>query len=81
VYTWCRSGAARLRNIARNPRAAIVAYKGNSYVMVRGAARALTAADEPYARVTRMFLEKYNREETYGNDTLVEITPEKIIER
>ena len=78
VYSWCKSGSARLSNIERTGRAAIVAYKGHAFVMVRGAARLLGETDQPYALISQMFLDKYAREETYGNDTLVELTPEHV---
>lgn len=78
VYCWCKATSAKARNAARAARAALVAYKGEAFVLVRGPARALTAKDEPYERITRAFLTKYRREETYGNDTLVEITPARV---
>jgi len=78
VYSWCHATSVKARNAARAGRAGLVAYKGMAFVLVRGRARLLTADDDAYARITRMFLDKYEREETYGNDALIEITPERI---
>jgi hypothetical protein len=38
----------------------------------------LTAADPAYEAIARGFLDKYEREETFGNDTLIEVTPERV---
>lgn len=82
AYSWGHAESARLRNLRANPKIALVAYKGQqSFVMVRGVARILTQADDEYARITQLFLKKYDREETYGNDTLTEIAPEQIVQR
>ena len=81
VYTWGRGTSARLRNVLANQRAALVAYKGDAYVMVRGPVRLLTADDPEYARTTALFLSKYQREETYGNDVLIAIEPVTVVSR
>ena len=82
VYTWGHAGSVRVRNVAANGTAALTAYKGQtSFVMVRGAARTFGAEDPRYEALTKRFLAKYEREETYGNDTILEITPEKIVQR
>jgi general stress protein 26 len=78
VYSWGQRTSVRARNIERTGTAAVVAYKGHAFVLVRGNARLLDMNDEPYAAITRKFLDKYGREETYGNDTLLEVTPERI---
>jgi nitroimidazol reductase NimA-like FMN-containing flavoprotein (pyridoxamine 5'-phosphate oxidase superfamily) len=78
VYCWCKARSLKARNAARAGRAALVAYKGNSFALVRGSARVLHEGDARYEPVARAFLTKYRREETYGNDTLIEITPERI---
>lgn len=67
-----------MANVVRTGRAAVVAYKGHAFVLVRGPARIAGASDERYEAVTAMFLRKYQREESFGNDTLVEITPERV---
>jgi len=77
VYAWAESDSVKVRNVARSGRAAMLGYKGNGGALVRGRARLLTADDGSYGPITRTFLEKYDREESYGNDTLVEITPER----
>lgn len=82
AYSWGHARSARARNLKANPKASIVAYKGGqSFVMLRGAARILTEADPEYARITQLFLKKYDREETYGNDTLIEVAPDQIVQR
>ena len=78
VYVWCHATSVKARNAGRAGRAALVGYKGHAFVLVRGAARLLTAADNVTARIAKIFLDKYEREETYGNDTLIEIEPERI---
>lgn len=79
VYVWCHATSVKARNAARTGRAAIVAYKGNSFVLVRGSARVEPSAE--HDEVTRMFLDKYDRTESYGNDALIRVTPEKVIAR
>lgn len=79
VYCWMHASSVKARNAARTGTAALVAYKGNTYALVRGPARLLNADDPAYARITGAFLAKYEREETYGNDALVEITPDKVV--
>jgi len=79
VYVWCPSASAKARNAAREGRAALTAYKGHAFVLVRGPAGLLRAGDERYEQVSQAFLRKYNREETYGNDVLIEITPEHVV--
>lgn len=78
VYCWTQGTSAKARNVGRTGRAAIVASKGHGGVLVRGPARLLTASDPSYQPVSTAFLVKYRREETYGNDTLIEVTPERV---
>ena len=78
VYSWCEGNSVKARNATRTGRAAIMAYKGMDGALVRGPARLLTAADPAYEGITRGFLSKYDREETFGNDTLIEVTPERV---
>jgi PPOX class probable F420-dependent enzyme len=77
VCCWCESYSVKVRNVKRTGRAALTAYKGGAGALVRGPARLLTEADPSYAEIARGFLDKYRRDEVYGNDTIVEITPER----
>lgn len=81
VYSWGRSGARRMRHINASGFAAVVAYKGDSFVLVRGRARLIDASDPRYEPITQLFLKKYAREETFGNDALVEVMPDRVTER
>lgn len=78
VYSWCEGSSVKARNAKRTGRVAVLAYKGVAGALVRGPARLLTAADSSYDVITRGFLDKYEREETFGNDTLIEVTPERV---
>lgn len=78
VYVWCKARSTKARNARRTGRAGVVGYKGHAFVLVRGPARVLDARDDVYERVTAVFLRKYERDETYGNDTLLEIAPERV---
>jgi PPOX class probable F420-dependent enzyme len=78
VYSWCRSDSVKARNVARTPRAALTAYKGHAFVSVRGRARLIPQGEPGYDDVARAFLDKYEREETYGNDTLIAISADKV---
>jgi hypothetical protein len=78
VYSWCEGTSMKARNAKRTGKAAIMAYKGVAGALVRGPARLLTAADPAYDAIARGFLDKYEREETFGNDTLIEVTPERV---
>ena len=69
----------KARNVARTGLATLTAYKGHAFVMVRGRARLIEKGQESYDEIARGFLDKYEREESYGNDTLIEITPERVI--
>lgn len=81
AYVWCKARSVKARNVARDGRAAITAYKSNDFVLVRGPARLLDDSDPAYARVTTLFLTKYDRTEAYGNDRLIAITPGKVAAR
>jgi uncharacterized pyridoxamine 5'-phosphate oxidase family protein len=78
VYVWCEASSAKARNAARDARVGIVAYKGNSGVLIRGRARLIFEGGVGYGELSGLFLAKYNRHEAYGNDTLLEITPERV---
>ncbi|MEX2554255.1 MAG: pyridoxamine 5'-phosphate oxidase family protein [Actinomycetota bacterium] len=78
VYCWCEGDSVKARNAKRNGRAALMAYKGTSGALVRGPVRLLTEADPSYESIARGFLDKYQREETFGNDSLIELTPERV---
>lgn len=77
VYCWCESESVKVRNVKRSGRAALTAYKGGAGALVRGSARVLDEADPSYPVIAQGFLDKYQREEVYGNDAIVEITPER----
>ncbi|MHB8511030.1 MAG: pyridoxamine 5'-phosphate oxidase family protein [Actinomycetota bacterium] len=78
VFVWCNASSVKCRNAEREGRASIVAYKGNDGVLVRGAARVLTSNDPNYETITRRFLEKYKRTESYGNDALIQISADRL---
>ena len=78
AYAWCESDSAKVANVRRTQKAAILGYKGMAAALVRGPARVLTSDDATYDEITRAFLTKYKREETFGNDVLVEVTPERV---
>jgi hypothetical protein len=79
VYCWSQATSVKARNVAHSGVAALTAYKSHARVIVRGPARLLGPDDPDYSQITRGFLDKYHREETYGNDCLIEITPAKIV--
>jgi hypothetical protein len=78
VYSWCERTSVKARNVARTGVATMTGYKGHAFVMVRGPARLIEKGQENYEDIARGFLDKYEREESYGNDTLIEITPERV---
>lgn len=78
VYAWCESDSVKVANVKRAGKAAMLGYKGVSAALVRGPARVLTSDNAHYGDITQSFLTKYNREETFGNDVLVEITPDRV---
>lgn len=78
AYVWCRSASRKARNAAREGRAALVAYKGNDGVLLRGSVRVLRDGDAGYQAIAAAFLKKYERNETYGNDLLIELSPARI---
>lgn len=78
VYAWCESDSVKVANVRRTGKAAILGYKGIAAALVRGPARVLSTENAHYGDITGEFLSKYNREETYGNDALVEITPDRV---
>lgn len=78
VYVWCQASSMKARNAARDARVALVSYKGNSGVLIRGSARLMFEGGVRYRETADAFLAKYNRQESYGNDTLIEITPERV---
>ena len=78
AYAWCESDSAKVANVKRTQKAAMLGYKGVAAALVRGPARVLTSDEPAYAGITKAFLTKYKREETFGNDVLVEITPERV---
>jgi hypothetical protein len=77
-YIWTESGSAKGRNAQRGGRVALMAYKGTSGVLIRGTAILLRKGDPGYEELARAFLDKYDREETYGNDLIVGVSPERV---
>lgn len=80
TYNWVHSWSAKGRNAARGGRAALLAYKGQTGVLLRGPVRVIRQGEPGYEEISKAFLEKYGREETYGNDLLIELTPERVSE-
>lgn len=78
VYAWSESDSVKVANVRRTGTAAMLGYKGHAAALVRGTARALTRDFAHYDYITKGFLEKYKREETFGNDTLVEVSPDRV---
>ncbi|HEV2685057.1 MAG TPA: pyridoxamine 5'-phosphate oxidase family protein [Actinomycetota bacterium] len=78
VYVWSQATSQKARNAARARRAGLVGYKGHSFVSIRGPVNIISIGVPIYDEITRGFLDKYEREESYGNDTLIEITPEHV---
>ncbi|HEX9697063.1 MAG TPA: pyridoxamine 5'-phosphate oxidase family protein [Actinomycetota bacterium] len=78
AYVWCRGASRKARNAARDGRAALVAYKGNNGVLLRGRVRLIVAGEPGYEAISTAFLTKYERDEGYGNDTLIEIIPHRV---
>ena len=78
VYVWSQRTSQKVRNAARARRAGLVGYKGHAFVSVHGPVSIISMGVPVYDEITRGFLDKYEREETYGNDTLIEITPEHV---
>lgn len=80
VWVWCHRTSVKARNVARARVATIVSYRNNDWVMVRGAATVITSGED-YDRVCPMFLAKYDRTETYGNDALIRIAADNVAVR
>lgn len=80
VYVWCESWSVKGRNAGRRPVAALTAYKGHAGVLVRGPVRVIAPGEPGYDEVTRGFLDKYRRTESYGNDLVLEISPARVSE-
>ncbi|MCA1832317.1 MAG: pyridoxamine 5'-phosphate oxidase family protein [Actinomycetota bacterium] len=77
-YVWTESASQKGRNVSRDGRVALMSYKNTAGVLVRGTTTLIRAGDPGYDDVARAFLDKYDREETYGNDLIVEINPEHV---
>jgi hypothetical protein len=78
VYCWCERKSQKARNAARAGRAAMVGYKGHAFVSVRGPVRIIAKGEPGYDEIAQGFLDKYEREESYGNDTLIELAPDHV---
>jgi hypothetical protein len=81
VYTWCRSSARRVGFLRERPLASITAYRGNDFACARGPVNFYDSNWARYSELTKAFLDKYERTETYGNDLLVELDPVSVISR
>lgn len=81
VYSWCRAGARRVQYLRDRPLASVTSYRGDNFACARGPIALRDSSWERYEEITAMFLEKYDRTETYGNDTLVELDPVQVISR
>jgi hypothetical protein len=77
VYCWCESWSVKARNAKREGRAAITGFKSHAFVAVRGPVRIISKGEPGYDEITRLFMAKYGPED-YGNDTVIELTPERI---
>jgi hypothetical protein len=80
TYNWVHSNSAKGRNAARGGIGALLAYKGQRGILLRGPIRVIRQGEPGYDEISKAFLDKYQREETYGNDLLVEIAPERVAE-
>ncbi|MGZ4104826.1 MAG: pyridoxamine 5'-phosphate oxidase family protein [Actinomycetota bacterium] len=78
VYVWCEAISQKAHNAARARKAGIAGYKGHAFVSVRGPVRIISKGEHEYDAIAQAFLDKYEREESYGNDTLIELTPEHV---
>lgn len=80
VYVWCSARSVKGRNAALGGKAAVTAYKGPAGILVRGAIRLIPKGARGYDELAKAFLKKYQREETYGNDLMIEVKPERVSE-
>ncbi len=77
-YIWIDSNSVKARNALRRMRGALMAYKGQLGVLVRGPLRFVRPGDAEYDALTRAFLDKYKREETFGNDLVIAVEPHRV---
>lgn len=54
-------------------------YMGNLFAMAQGTARTIGQRDGAYEALANGFLRKYDREEVYGNDLFIELTPARVV--
>jgi general stress protein 26 len=74
---WCRSDSVKARNATREGRAALTAYKGNSFVSVRGAVTLIRSGDPRYDEITQAHAKKYPGDQP-DNDLVIEVSPDRI---
>lgn len=74
---WCRSDSVKARNATREGRAALTAYKGNSFVSVRGAVILIRKDDPRYEEIIRAHREKYPGDQP-DNDLAIEVSPDRV---
>lgn len=80
VYVWCKRSSRKAKNAQQHGIAAVVAYRGNSGVMVRGPITAIgEEAGVHYGTIKKAFQLKFSDRsdpEDYGNDCLLRLLPE-----
>ena len=79
IYSWVEDDSVKARNVRREGTAAVTGYMGNFFAMARGRARTIEQRDAPYDDLAEGFLRKYDREEVYGNNLFIEISPEHVV--
>ena len=77
-HVWIESDSVKARNARREGRAALIAYKGQQGVLVRGALRFIETTDPDYPTITKRFLDKYKRDENFGNDLVIAVAPDRV---
>jgi nitroimidazol reductase NimA-like FMN-containing flavoprotein (pyridoxamine 5'-phosphate oxidase superfamily) len=79
IYSWTEDDSVKAANVRRERRAAVTGYMGNLFAMARGTARTIEPREKAYKGLADGFLQKYNREEVYGNNLFIELAPEHVV--
>jgi hypothetical protein len=74
---WCRSDSVKARNASREGRAALVAYKGNTFASIRGRVTLISRGDPRYEQITRAHIEKYGPD-AMNNDLVIRVEPDRV---
>jgi nitroimidazol reductase NimA-like FMN-containing flavoprotein (pyridoxamine 5'-phosphate oxidase superfamily) len=74
---WCRADSVKVRNAKREGRAALTAYKGNTFVSIRGAVTFIRPGERRYEEITRAHSAKYPGDQP-DNDLVIEVSPDRI---